>query len=301
LTNADIHTISTVGLISCCMSTIGSSMVIIAFILFPSLRTFRGRLVFFLCVANFIWMLSLIIGLSSFFKGSVNETLEINLPFCEFLGFLVQWFEIIDGFWVCSIAVYLYLSIVKRKNLKEYEWLFHVLSWGVPFILSLIPWFIPGGYGIAGSWCWIHSTENQLLFGYLIVWIDMSIILTLYSLIILHIIRIYKSIEVSEETKFSTKKALKKLICYPLIFVVQWTPGTINRIQNAVDPSNPLVVLYCFHIFFVCSTGFLNFIFYTGFNKKILQNAYLSKFFERFASKIEPESSTIGGSKDEGL
>jgi len=51
----------------------------------------------------------------------------------------------------------------------------------------------------------------------------------------------------------------------------------------------------------MCLAGFLNFIFYAGFNKKILQNAYLSKFFERFAPKIEPESSTIGGSKDEGL
>jgi len=210
LTDADIQTISTVGLISCCMSTIGSSMVIIAFILFPSLRTFRGRLVFFLCVANFIWMLSMLIGLSSFFKGSVNETLEINLPFCEFLGFLVQWFEISDGFWVCSIAVYLYLSIVKGKHVKEYEWLFHVICWGVPFILSLIPWFIPGGYRVAGSWCWIHSTENQLLFTYVFILLDMSIILTLYSLIILHIIRIYKSFEVPEETKISTKKNSEK-------------------------------------------------------------------------------------------
>jgi len=247
LTDADIQTISTVGLISCCMSIIGSSMVIIAFILFPSLRTFRGRFVFFLSIANFMWTLSMLISLSSFLKGSTSE---INLPFCEFLGFVLQFFARSENFWIGSIAVYLYLSIVKRKNLKEYEWLFHVLSWGVPFILSLIPWFIPGGYGIAGSWCWLHYNEDQLLLGYLIAWIDMAIIIALYCLIILHIIRTYKSIEVPEETKSTGKNALKKLICYPLIFVVQWTPGTINRIQNAVDPSNPLVVLYCFHIFF---------------------------------------------------
>jgi len=82
-----IYTIAVTGLFSTSFSTLGSILVLSFFYFFPSLRTFRGRLVLYLTVANLIWILSIVVGLSSFIQGSGSGTsvlftfLKIN--FCS--------------------------------------------------------------------------------------------------------------------------------------------------------------------------------------------------------------------------
>lgn len=284
LTDQGIYTIAVTGLFSTSFSTLGSILVLSFFYFFPSLRTFRGRLVLYLTVANLIWILSIVVGLSSFIQGSgsgTSSSLKINSSLCQAQGFFLPWFIVSEDFWVATIAIFMYLTIVQKMNVKKFEWVFHVVNWGIPFIISLIPWSgVGGGYGVAGSWCWVVDPEDQLLFSYLFAWLSFVIIVVCYSLIILYIKGVTISLEkISKGQPLSggkdeqrNRKIFKKLACFPVIFLIQWIPATINRVQNYIDPSNPIVTLYCFHVFFVTSSGFLNFIFYTGFNKQVIMS-----------------------------
>jgi hypothetical protein len=47
----------------------------------------------------------------------------------------------------------MYIVVVLQKEVKGKMWIFHVINWGIPGIISLIPFGGVGkGYGVAGSW-----------------------------------------------------------------------------------------------------------------------------------------------------
>jgi len=59
-----------------------------------------------------------------------------------------------------------------------------------------------------------------------------------------------------------------RLMMYPIIMFFGFIFGSINRIQNAIEPENPSVALYCLATFFLNVNGFLNAIVY-GLNVSI--------------------------------
>lgn len=157
LTAEDNLAIATTGIVSITLSICGNIGVISLFFLLSNRRTFRNRLILFLSISDLFWITSTLCGLV-WFKINVSPS-STNTPqppnaFCQVTGFFLQWFIISTDFWIAAISIYMYLFIIKNKiDIQKNEWIFHVVCWGVPLLIALVP-FIPGAgsYGLAGTW-----------------------------------------------------------------------------------------------------------------------------------------------------
>lgn len=52
----------------------------------------------------------------------------------------------------------------------------------------------------------------------------------------------------SADQQMRMTKFVKRLVWYPIVLITAWTFATINRIQNAVDPDNPIFGLFLLHV-----------------------------------------------------
>jgi len=80
-----------------------------------------------------------------------------------------------------------------------------------------------------------------------------------------------------DKDKKRNQQIFRKLVLFPIIFLIQWIPATINRVQNVEDPLHPIASLYIVHVFFVTSSGWMNFVVYGGINFKLLRDIILKK------------------------
>ncbi|KAL8968422.1 MAG: hypothetical protein Q9183_002466 [Haloplaca sp. 2 TL-2023] len=88
------------------------------------------------------------------------------------------------------MAINVYLTLFKKYNaqqLKALEWRYHLLCYGVPFLIALIYCFIETQdkgkiYGSAQLWCWVSGPWAflRLALFYAPVWICMIVAFTLY-------------------------------------------------------------------------------------------------------------------------
>ncbi|KAL8828402.1 MAG: hypothetical protein Q9170_006617 [Blastenia crenularia] len=111
---------------------------------------------------------------------------------CQFQGFLIQLFLPADALWNLAMAINVYLTLFKKYNaqrLKRLEWKYHILCYGLPFIVALVYLFIdirPRGkiYGPANLWCWISikwvALRIALVYGP--AWIAIVTSFTLYAI-----------------------------------------------------------------------------------------------------------------------
>jgi hypothetical protein len=182
---------------------------------------------------------------------------------CTAQGMMMQYFET-SGFLWTSVIAFVLDRIVRRDlfwlEIKGQLILFG-FALGVPVLFALLPfsWTIEGSeaYANAGAWCFI-STNNErtpkmhggfnvgtmwrfLLF-YCPLWLCMLYNLAAYGRII-RILRASLGSQRSTENEQEVKKKevkkdqlINRLRLYPIILVVCWTFGSINRIQNAVHP-----------------------------------------------------------------
>ncbi|EDV21981.1 uncharacterized protein TRIADDRAFT_59515 [Trichoplax adhaerens] len=58
--------------------------------------------------------------------------------------------------WVILITFNLYWSAVAKKSTERFEIYYHLIGWGIPVVISVIP-FSSNKYGPAGVW-WIQNT-----------------------------------------------------------------------------------------------------------------------------------------------
>jgi len=233
-------------------------------------RNFRDKLIVSLSIADIIWVSNILTGL---LWSLTNDSDLSGMPhsLCIITGWLTQWFAFSEDCWVSAIAVYMYISIVKSRETKRQALLYHIGCWGIPGAVSILPFFRLGGYGLAGTWCWLKDPAARLYLGYSFPWLTTIIVVVSYYLTIRYILKstreVRKTINTSNSPALMEKnrRLFRKLAAYPLIFILQWTPATINRIQNELYPNDPIVILYVIHIFTVTSSGWLNGIFYASY------------------------------------
>lgn len=117
----------------------------------------------------------------------------------------------------------------------------------------------------------------RLFFSYFFAWCSFASILILYALIFIYIRKTIGSVAdyIGEQDKLKQKenygKHFKKLAAYPIVFLIQWIPATINRAQNAIVPESPVAWLFGIHVLLVLSSGFINMFIYGGFNHKSIR------------------------------
>ncbi|EKX55538.1 hypothetical protein GUITHDRAFT_99314 [Guillardia theta CCMP2712] len=139
---------------------------------------------------------------------------------------------------------------------------YHAIAWGIPFFLFLLPLFSKS-YGYEYGACWILSTAPVLRFVqfYIPLWIVIGYNVWNISTLIFHLRGLVLSTQ--DDSQANTDlQVFWRLALYPVILIICWFFGTINRIYNSLHPDEPIFALYFLHKFFGSMQGFFNFLVY---------------------------------------
>ncbi|XP_066267695.1 cyclic AMP receptor-like protein A [Branchiostoma lanceolatum] len=239
------------------LSLIGCLFMIAVIWLFRKYRSFVQRLILYLSIAALLDDVSYLMG-----------DLHPDGTLCNFQAFLLTFFEWSVLLWVCCITFNLTLNIIWMTRTDKYEIVYHVLSWGVPLILSCLP-FIGNHYGPAGAWCWIPNQYTHWRFG---IWYGplfclLGLMVVVYTCITVTLNRKVKRWEGTydpdvERNKDLLKEDIKPLRAYPFIYLALSIFPLVHRIQNAISPDNTVFALVVLHALTSPLQGMVNAIVY---------------------------------------
>jgi len=137
---------------TCCLSIIGSSLIIFSYFRWKDLQTTSRKLLVFLSIADLATAIGNLIG-------SVSEDTG---AFCVAQSTLTTFSSMASFHWTVYIAVFLLLCIPGlSSNPDGVVPYFHVMAWGLPLVVVAIAL----GFGVLGpsavGWCWIDDQMPQ--------------------------------------------------------------------------------------------------------------------------------------------
>uniref|UniRef100_A0A4W6CHI0 G protein-coupled receptor 157 n=1 Tax=Lates calcarifer TaxID=8187 RepID=A0A4W6CHI0_LATCA len=245
-----------VVLCSCALSFVGSSLIILTYIIWSDLRTTPRKLLVYLSVSDWLSAVSYAFGVSFF--------------------------------WTVAIAVYLYVFIVRssQRVADRLVWVFHLVSWGVPLIITIAAVCMNKiGYDaseVSVGWCWvrIHAPDRvlwMLLTGKIWEFLAYLTLPVLYILIKRHIhiahaaLSEYRPILANRPPSHSfSSMADRKLTLIPVIFIVLRIWSTVRFILLlAGSPVRQNPVLVTLHGIGNTSQGAANCIMFVLFTQPI--------------------------------
>ncbi|CAD6594551.1 MAG: hypothetical protein ASARMPREDX12_009539 [Alectoria sarmentosa] len=156
LTAGQSRALETTERVASCFSLIGTIFIFVTFVSSPNFRRPINRLVFYASWGNTLCNIGTLMSESPIRAGA-------NSHLCQFQGFLIQMFVPADAFWNLAMAINVYLTLFKKYNaqqLKALEWKYHLMCYGVPFVIAFIFIFVETKergkiYGPAVLWCWL--------------------------------------------------------------------------------------------------------------------------------------------------
>ncbi|OCL12081.1 hypothetical protein AOQ84DRAFT_386363 [Glonium stellatum] len=178
----EARTLNAVILVVSLFSVLGAGWIILSFLLFRSVRTFRHQLILGLAISD-LWM-----AVNFMSSAAVNLSGHLlsekpQKPFCSFNGFMTQLFVVQTDYWVLTIAVCTFLILANYKHQSSWIQEHRIILWCLPWGLSTL-WAALGlgiaGYGNIGAWCWFTSDRTRLLVNFIPRWIIILVILALY-------------------------------------------------------------------------------------------------------------------------
>lgn len=151
-----------VVLCSCALSFVGSSLIILTYIMWADLRTTPRRLLVYLSVSDWLSAVSYAFGVWRVFHTDSVD--------CVAQGAISTFANTSSFFWTVAIAVYLYVVIVRasQRAAESLVWFFHIVSWGVPLAITGAAVYLNKiGYDaseVSVGWCWvsIHAPDRVL-------------------------------------------------------------------------------------------------------------------------------------------
>ncbi|XP_056897113.1 G-protein coupled receptor 157 isoform X3 [Takifugu flavidus] len=151
-----------VVLFTCALSFVGSSLIILTFIVWSDLRTTPRTLLVYLSVTDWLSAVSYAFGVWRVFR---TDSLD-----CTIQGAISTFANSSSFFWTVAIAVYLYIFIVRssQRVADSLVLFFHLVSWGVPLVLTVTAVSLGKiGYDaseVSVGWCWvrIHASDRVL-------------------------------------------------------------------------------------------------------------------------------------------
>ncbi|XP_074657703.1 cyclic AMP receptor-like protein A isoform X1 [Tubulanus polymorphus] len=263
------------------LSLVGCLFMIVVIWIFRKYASFTQRLILYLTISALLHSTAYLMG-----------ELHPDGPLCDFQAF---WLTMLDWnvlLWVCCITVNLYMNAIQAKLIDRYEWAFHVVAWLFSLFMACLP-FIGDHYGPAGAWCWVVD-DARWRFG---IWYGplFGIIFMLFSVYIYITVMVKRRVKTweglydpdTERKKQMLKEDVKPLIAYPCVYLVCSSFSLINRIQNAVNPGNPVFALVLLQAIFSPVQGMLNAIVF-GLDKNTRSKLTPSQIRVALASRNEP-------------
>lgn len=242
-------------LISCTLSFLGSSLIIITYIAWSDLRTTPRKLLVWLSVSDWLSAVSYAYGVGKVFHADAVD--------CVVQGAISTFANTSSFFWTVAIAVYLYVFIV-RSNKRAADSLvlfFHLISWGVPLAITVAALCLNKiGYDaseVSVGWCWVKIDASDhvmwmLLTGKIWEFLAYVTLPVLYILIKRHIhiahaaLSEYRPILASSSAAHSfSSMADMKLTLIPVIFIFLRIWSTVRFIlllANSTARQHPVLV-----------------------------------------------------------
>lgn len=161
---------------------------------------------------------------------------------------------------------------------------FHLCCWGVPAVLAPLP-FATHSYGPAQGWCWVSATQDQLWLGtvwrllvfYVQLWVVICFNMYSYARII-KAIRVHSSSGLIDVIEIRDN-LIRRLKFYPLVLVFCYTPVTVKRVYDFIDPEEANLALALASASTMCLNGFLNALVYglTDSVKEAIQQCFVPR------------------------
>lgn len=201
-----------------------------------SSKNFAYRLIFFLsCSDVIVWGMRVESNLEKIFTNATAN--EYSHEFCVFLGFVWNFFLLLNILITFVISFCLVLEVYFTTNSEKYEKYFYLFITIYSLFFSLIPLLNNHAYGVDDQIkCWItdisHSSYRYLGF-YAHLWI-----IFLFNSVNFFII-LWKLRSLAEKHIV----LVKKLIWFPIIMFIFWLEPSIRRIFDPEDRNFALAVV----------------------------------------------------------
>ncbi|PAN30719.1 hypothetical protein GQ55_5G359700 [Panicum hallii var. hallii] len=254
-----------VGTGAAALSLVGSSFIVLCYLLFRELRKFSFKLVFYLAVSDMFCSLFTILGGPS------------NAFYCFAHDYSAHFFCVASFLWTTTIAFTLHRTVVKHKtDVEEFGSIFHLYVWGTSLATTVLR-SIGSDYGRPGSWCWIQQGSMakvlHLITFYLPLW---GAILyngfTYYEVNRMLNNATRMAAGISDRSNQSDiradRKAFNRWGYYPLILIGSWAFATINRLYDFTNPGHKIFWLSFLDVGFAGLMGLFNSIAY-GLNSSV--------------------------------
>ncbi|CAH1793812.1 unnamed protein product [Owenia fusiformis] len=246
------YVLATVLKVFASFSFIGCVVIISIIFIFRRYRIFSQRMILYLIIAASMQNIG-------YFWGDVYRS---GGALCRFQGFwLTLWLWCVTA-WVIAMTFNIYMSGVRETITEKYEWGYHVVCWGAPFVMSCLPFAdLEGGYGPAGVYCWIVAWGWRFGIWYIPVLLIVGTLFVTYTYIILKLRAKANSWygtfdPLRESRRQQLKEDIRPLKWYPLVYLILAVFPLANRIQNIASPKASFP-LYLLMVIFSTLKGFV--------------------------------------------
>jgi len=298
----DIQLVITVAVIvTCCLSIIGASFIILSFLLVSEFRQSHSRrLLFLLSLCDLVVAIAYLLRTGRY--GHSADTNERGDPLCQAQSAINIFANQASFFWTDFISLFLFLS--RKYGVKfavRFVPLFHIISWGWPAlsvwgVMWYNAWGADGGDTTA-DWCWIGNKPTGLFTninmwhlwaGKFVEWMS-CVFITIMYIFVFYDIR--KKVDQSPATQLliknrtggnSLKNTEKKLLAIPFIFIILRSAGTVRTIYYWVN-KEPLQWLAVAQAIGDSGQGFANGLLFGLFTDKV--RAFYYKLISHFTKE----------------
>lgn len=149
LTAHDRQVLTAVNAGAASLSFVGSSFIVLCYVLFKELRKFSFKLVFYLVLSDMMCSFFSMVGDPS--KGF----------FCYAHGYTTHFFCVASFLWTTTIAFTLHRTVVRHKtDVEDLEAMFHLYVWGTSLVMTVIRSF-GNNHAHLGTWCWTQTSTGK--------------------------------------------------------------------------------------------------------------------------------------------
>ena len=138
-----------------------------------------------------------------------------------------------------------------QKPLLISEPILHVVCWGVPLLVAVLP-YTTNMYGKSdddNTWCFITNRSNSPSWGRLF-WVLCSFYIWLWLAVIINFALVFSVTKrlraVSALNNDSIKSQITKLWLYPAVAIFCWTPSTIMDLFRSSRSGNTTCFMFTF-------------------------------------------------------
>ena len=245
-------------------SLLCSTGVVVVILCSKKYRVFHQRLTLHLAVATIAHSLIYTIGRVDF-----SAERELSPLYCMFIGFAdlyTSWVELLA---IASITFNLILLSIYEKQVDKIHIVHVIVVYLSPLLWIWIP-FTVGGFGVRGPWCGIrvHGPSCEVfragIFMRFALW-QIPLYTFFLPLFIISSIVVFIKLKrrtehwdgpgsdpeaIARKGRYKIFREIKPLLLFPIIYLLLKLPLLISQIYEAVEPLEPVIVLWILEAIF---------------------------------------------------